>query len=140
MRPCVGRDQPARTWPNGAGVSRTTVSFVLNSKPDTRISPATQKHVLDAAVALGYHRDERGRHFAAGPSSTIGLVLRQSPEQVAADGLLAETLRGISEAARAGGHRVLLEPLPAGPDNTYGVLLRSGHADGLIVSSGSRSR
>ena len=73
-----------------AGVSRTTVSFVLNG-------PA--------------------RHLAAGRSHVIALVLRQRPEQIAADAVLVETLRGLASAARTGGFRVLVEPLPPdGPD------------------------
>jgi LacI family transcriptional regulator len=60
-------------------------------------------------------------------------VLRQSPEQVANDGLLAETLRGLSSAARAADHRVLVETLVPG-EGSYANLVRSGRTDGLIVS------
>lgn len=37
-----------------AGVSQTTVSFVLNNRADASISPETRKRVLEAARALGY--------------------------------------------------------------------------------------
>ena len=37
-----------------AGVSRTTVSFVLNEREDARISSETRRRVLDAAEQLGY--------------------------------------------------------------------------------------
>jgi LacI family transcriptional regulator len=58
---------------------------------------------------------------------------------VASDAVLAETLRGLSAAARAGGFRVMVELLaPEGPDASYSSLLRAQHADGLIVS-GPRS-
>jgi LacI family transcriptional regulator len=117
-----------------AGVSRTTVSFVLNRRPDARISPATRQRVLEAAEAIGYHRDHRARQLALGSSQTIGLVLRQSADHVSADALLADTLNGISEAARTAGLRVLLEPLPPTEGASYGAILRSGHADGLIIS------
>ena len=43
-------------------------------------------------------------------------------------------------AARAGGFRVMVEPLaPDGPDRGYDALLRAQHADGLVVS-GPRTR
>ena len=40
------------------GVSRTTVSLVLNRKPDARISEQTRKRVLKAAKELGYRPEE----------------------------------------------------------------------------------
>lgn len=115
-----------------AGVSRTTVSFVLNGR-DGAISAATRERVMTAARQLDYHPHEPARQLAGGTSQTIGLVLRQSPEQVAGDALLAETLRGMTAAARLGGFRVILETLePKG--GRYADLLRSGRTDGLVVS------
>jgi DNA-binding LacI/PurR family transcriptional regulator len=116
-----------------AGVSRTTVSFVLNDRPGANISQATRERVLAAAVELGYRPHASARGLAAGRSHTLGLVLRQSPEQVAEDALLAETLRGLSLAARAERYRVLVEPF-APNDDSYGDLLRSHRTDGLVVS------
>ncbi len=116
-----------------AGVSRTTVSFVLNARTDAGISPGTWRRIEEAARDLGYHPHGPARALAGGASLTIGLVLRQSAEQVAADALLAETLWGIAAEARTGGYRVLLEPLS--PDGgRYSDLLLSERVDGLIVS------
>lgn len=120
-----------------AGVSRTTVSFVLNEREDARISSETRRRVLDAAEQLGYHVHEPARQLAEGASRTVGLVLRQSPEHVAADALLSETLRGLVAAARSDRYRVLVEPLPPG-GGTYAELVRSRQADGLVIS-GPRS-
>ena len=116
-----------------AGVSTTTVSFVLNDRVGASISPATRQRVRDAAVQLGYEPHASARGLAGGRTHTIGLVLRQSPEQVAEDALLAETLRGLSTAARAARYRVLVEPLGV-RDGTYGELIRSRGTDGLVVS------
>lgn len=116
-----------------AGVSRTTVSFVLNQRPDSQISPSTWRRVEEAARELGYYAHGPARQLAAGASLTLGLVLCQTPEQVATDALLAETLLGVTAAARAGGYRVLVEPLTPG-EGSYAELLRSQRTDGLIVS------
>lgn len=116
-----------------ARVSRTTVSFVLNETAGIKIPAETRQRVLDAAATLGYHPNSVARQLARGASRTLGLVLRQSPEQVANDGLLAETLRGLSSAARAADHRVLVETLVPG-EGRYASLVRSGRTDGLIVS------
>ena len=84
---------------------------------------------------LGYHPHGPARQLAAGRTHVIALVLRQTPEQIAADAVLVETLRGLASAARTGGFRVLVEPLPPdGPDAAYESLLRAQQADGLIVS------
>lgn len=120
-----------------AGVSRTTVSFVMNDRTDVAIPPATRLRVRIAAEQLGYHPNASARQLAAGASRSLGLVLRQSPEQVAADALLAETLRGVASAARGAGYRILVEPLTLG-EGHYASLLHAGHTDGLIVS-GPRS-
>ena len=116
-----------------AGVSRTTVSFVLNDRPGASISEPTRQRVLAAAAELGYEPHHSARGLAAGRTHTLGLVLRQSTEQVAEDALLAETLRGLSTAARAERYRVLVEPY--GPSNeSYGDLVGSRRTDGLVVS------
>ncbi len=116
-----------------AGVSRTTVSFVLNARTDSGIPPETWRRIEEAARELGYHPHGAARALAGGASSTIGFVLRQSSEQVAADALLAETLWGIASEARMGGYRVLVEPL-APNEGRYSELLLSKRVDGLIVS------
>jgi DNA-binding LacI/PurR family transcriptional regulator len=113
-------------------VSRTTVSFVLNGR-DVQISPATRERVLQAARQLGYQPHAGARQLAAGRSHTLGLVLRQSADQVAGDALLAETLRGLMTAARTGGFRVIVEATEPGAE-PYGDLLRSGRTDGLVIS------
>ena len=116
-----------------AGVSRTTVSFVINRRAGSQIPAETWQRVETAARELGYHPHGAASQLAAGRSMTLGLVLRQSAEQVVADALLAETLFGLAAAARAGGYRVLVEPLAPG-DGTYAHLLHSQRTDGLIVS------
>jgi LacI family transcriptional regulator len=116
-----------------AGVSRTTVSFVLNGRADTGIPEETRRRVIDAASDLGYHPHGAAKALAGGTSHTIGLVLRQSPEQVSVDALLAETLWGIGSEAHQGGYRVLVEPLS--PERgRYSDIVRSHRVDGLIVS------
>ena len=56
-----------------AGVSLGTVSNVLNS-PE-RVSPATQKRVLEAIEMLGFVRNDAARQLRAGRSRSIGLVV-----------------------------------------------------------------
>lgn len=116
-----------------ARVSRATVSFVLNARTDVKISPATRQRVIDAANELGYHPHASARQLAGGSSLVLGLVMLQTPEQVAGDALLAETLRGLSTAARTAGYRVLVESIALGDDG-YAEILRTRRAEGLVIS------
>lgn len=59
-----------------AGVSRTTVSFVLNDRchRDQRVSESVQKKVLAAAKELGYMRNDLVLSLVKGRSRCIGIV------------------------------------------------------------------
>ena len=48
-----------------AGVSRATVSFVLNDKPNSRVSDDTRHRVLEAARLLGYTPNSAARSLAS---------------------------------------------------------------------------
>lgn len=117
-----------------AGVSRTTVSLVLNNVPGVRISEETRQRVFEAANQLNYHPDITGRKLVTGKSFTLGLVLRQNPEQVYSDGFLLRVILGVEQAAEQAGFRVLLKPMIPGTLNGYGGLIHENHVDGIILS------
>ncbi|MFB7373130.1 LacI family DNA-binding transcriptional regulator [Streptomyces sp. NPDC056222] len=54
-----------------AGVSRATVSFVLNNTPGHRVSETTRARVLDAADRLGYVPHAAARSLRAGRSNLV---------------------------------------------------------------------
>ncbi|MFE5486683.1 LacI family DNA-binding transcriptional regulator [Streptomyces sp. NPDC056527] len=54
-----------------AGVSRATVSFVLNDTPGHRVSESTRARVLDAADRLGYVPHAAARSLRAGRSNLV---------------------------------------------------------------------
>lgn len=117
-----------------AGVSRTTVSFVLNGLEGVSISENTRQRVLKAAQTLNYYPNSAGRKLVSGKSNTIGLVLFQSPEQVFADAFLARVMLGVEQAAAQEKFHVLLKPVE--PDNAagYSQLIHENHVDGIILS------
>src|SRR5581483_828619 len=117
-----------------AGVSRTTVSFVLNNVPDVSISPSTRQRVLEAAKSLNYHPDMAGRKLASGKSNTIGLVIRQNPEQVFADAFLLQVVLGVEGAAAERGFHVLLKPVEPDDQHGYARLIHENYVDGILVS------
>lgn len=59
---------------HAAGVSRTTVSFVLNDRTDVMIPDATRDRVHRAAADLGYRRNAAAQALAKQSSGLFGLV------------------------------------------------------------------
>ena len=117
-----------------AGVSRTTVSFVLNRVEGVSISKATRQRVLRVSKKLNYHPNAVGRKLVSGKSETLGLVLHQSPEQVFADAFLPQVILGVEQAAMRLGFHVLLKQVDPKDMTGYGQLIRENHADGIILS------
>jgi DNA-binding LacI/PurR family transcriptional regulator len=117
-----------------AGVSRTTVSFVLNNVAGVNLSEATRKRVLEAARQLNYHPNASGRKLVSGKSYTIGLVLQQSPDQIFADALLIRVLLGVEQAAAQQGYHVLLKPMDKKHSSDYTNLVQENNVDGIILS------
>jgi DNA-binding LacI/PurR family transcriptional regulator len=131
----MGRRATARDVAELAGVSRTTVSFVLNEVSGMRISDETRQRVLDAAQQLRYHPDATARHMVTGRTDVIGFVLRQSSDQVFADQFLPQVLNGLSHAATAQGYHVLIEAIPPEDESdAYVRLIRERHVDGIVLS------
>ncbi|WP_433293172.1 LacI family DNA-binding transcriptional regulator [Actinoplanes sp. CA-030573] len=62
-----------------AGVSRATVSYVLNDTPRQTISPSTRTRVLDAAARLGYAPSAAARTLRTGRSDVVLCLLPDWP-------------------------------------------------------------
>ena len=117
-----------------AGVSRTTVSFVLNQVSSVSISNATRQRVLDAAKKLNYTPNVAGKKLVSGKSYTIGLVLCQSPEQIFTDAFLPQVILGVEQAAIQQGFHVLLKPVDPNDTGGYARLITENHVDGILLS------
>jgi LacI family transcriptional regulator len=62
-----------------AGVSRATVSYVLNERNTAvRISQDTRQRVLETAEALGYHRNALARAVTTGKNHMLGFWVMQT--------------------------------------------------------------
>lgn len=121
-----------------AGVSRTTVSFVLNNVAGVSISEVTRQRVLDAARELDYHPNVAGKKLVSGKSYTLGLVLCQSPEQIFTDAFLPQVILGVEQAALQQGFHVLLKPIDPNDAGGYASLIRENHVDGILLSGPRR--
>jgi LacI family transcriptional regulator len=123
-----------------AGVSRTTVSFVLNGVLNRGISEATRARVLAVADELGYRPNIAARTLAGGASATVGLVMPQATH-LYDDAFLAHLVGSINEACHRAGLKMLIESTDGEGREPGGFvdLVRSRRIDGLIVVNLRRS-
>ena len=118
-----------------AGVSRTTVSLVLNDVPGVNISDKTRQRVLEAAKELGYVPDAAAQALASRQSKTIGLVLTRDSNHIASDAYLSQILDSLVSTTNKYGMHLILD-IVADKHNreTYLNLVQSKGIDGIIFS------
>jgi LacI family transcriptional regulator len=114
-----------------AGVSRTTVSFVLNNTPGKSISEATRQRVRDAAARLGYTPNENARRLARTRSRSIGLFICHS-QFLYSDAFITRAMEGMSQAANRLRARLIVQPVSV-RETSYLSLARSDEVDGIIL-------
>jgi len=116
-----------------AGVSRTTVSFVLNARERSGIPAATRARVLEAARELGYVPSAAARTLASGQTRTVGFVVCDA-RHLLTDAFLAQAIFTLTEVAHARGFRVLVEAVddPSRPQ-AYQALVRAARIDGMVL-------
>jgi DNA-binding LacI/PurR family transcriptional regulator len=120
-----------------AGVSRTTVSFVLNGKEATGISAETRARVVEAASALGYVPNSAARMLVSGRSRTLGLVLAHG-DLMTFDAYAPPLMFGITRVCNARGYKLLVEAVEGRRrQNAYVDLVKSKSIDALIVLNSS---
>jgi len=117
-----------------AGVSRTTVSLVLNDVEGINISPETRQKVRDAAEKLGYVPNATAQALATRRAKAIGLVMTRSPHHIASDTFLPQILGGLLDVVKQHKLRLLIESVEAEhQDRVYLELARAKHIDGMIL-------
>ena len=116
-----------------AGVSRTTVSYVLSNRIGVSVSGKTRKRVLATARRLGYVPNSAAAMLVTGRSKSIGLVLSR-PELLGVDGFVPIMVHGLNEICGARGYRVLMEAVADPPRvDDYLDLAKSKRVDSMII-------
>jgi LacI family transcriptional regulator len=117
-----------------AGVSRQSVSNVLNERVTGRMTPATQARIFEAMQKLDYYPDARAVRLRRRRAQAIAVSVLDASPRFLADAFTAEVLSGIAHHAATRGHRVLLSGgAPASDERSIANMLRSGEADGMIM-------
>lgn len=119
---------------NLAGVSRTTVSLVLNDVKGANISSETRLKVRDAAKNLGYVPNATAQALATQRAKAIGLVMTRSPHHIASDTFLPQILGGLLDVVKQDNFRLLIESVEEErQDHIYLELAQAKHIDGMIL-------
>jgi len=133
--PSKGRRSGARLAEvaRAAGVSKSTVSRVINGEP--YVSPKARDAVRQAIARLGYSPNQAARTLAGNRANCIALVVSEPGSRVLADPFFAGVLRGAY--AELAGKRVQLVLMMSkeGDEQDLVNYLCGGHVDGVLVVS-----
>ncbi len=119
-----------------AGVSRSTVSRVLNCQPNVREEVRTR--VLSAIEKTGYHPNAAARALASQRSWTIGLVLPHSVSLFFTDPYYPHLTKGIAQGCNLHNYTLALFLVDdkADEEKIFAQVSRNGFLDGVLVQSG----
>ncbi|HEY8653264.1 MAG TPA: LacI family DNA-binding transcriptional regulator [Dermatophilaceae bacterium] len=87
-----------------AGVSSTTVSFVINDRPGSGISTETRDRVLAAVKEIGFRPNQQARSLVLRRTQTVGFV----GDGVAGTPFAGRAISGAHDAARHHGSLLLI--------------------------------
>lgn len=117
-----------------SGVSKTTVSVILNQSPaSARVPPETHKRVQQIAVDLGYRPSWRARALTNRRTHMIG-VLYAPPMPLIVRGNYEGIMAGINETLTKNGYHVIFVPLGEDPAG-WGEIVTDQRLDGCLVLS-----
>jgi DNA-binding LacI/PurR family transcriptional regulator len=117
-----------------AGVSRATVSRVVNGSP--KVSPGVRAQVERAVAKLGYVPNRAARSLVTRRADSIALVVSEPHARFFSEPFFAGMVRGVSAALAETGVQLLLLIAHDLPDR--GRLERyvvGGHVDGVLLAS-----
>ena len=116
-----------------AGVSRATVSRVVNDSP--RVRPRVRLAVEAAILQLGYTPNRAARSLVTRRSGSIAVVITEPTGRLFADPFFPRLVRAVSGAlASRDLQLVLLMPDPGEQARTIRYLI-GGHVDGALLVS-----
>ena len=117
-----------------AGVSRATVSRVVNGSP--KVSPEARRAVEKAIARLGYVPNRAARSLVTRRSDSIGVVIPAPTARLFTDPFFLLFLNGIGTAlAPRGIQLVLLMPQSGEEEKRLEQYVAAGHIDGVVLTA-----
>jgi DNA-binding LacI/PurR family transcriptional regulator len=117
-----------------AGVSRATVSRVVNGNPKVRRD--ARRAVERAVDRLGYIPNPAARSLVTRRSDSVGLVIAEPAGRLFEDPFFPRLLRGVGAELSVRGLQLVLLMPQSGPDGSrVERYVASGHVDGVLLAS-----
>ena len=124
-----------------AGVSRSTVSRVVNDHPSVR--PEVRERVWQIVRETGYQPHAAARSLVTRRTHIIGVIIPEAVSTLFTEPFFSLLLSGISDACNIHGYQLMLS-LFGGPakqggpprqEEMYRRVVRGEHLDGVLVAS-----
>ncbi|MFK8022912.1 MAG: LacI family DNA-binding transcriptional regulator [Ilumatobacter sp.] len=122
-----------------AGVSRSTVSRVLNDHPNVR---AEVRHRVGAVIAeTGFVRNQAARALASKRTGLVGLVMPTGVDELFGDPYYSALVRGIQAGCERRSSILSIFPVDPDPGATEELVdaIARSVVDGVVVTAGRRS-
>ncbi len=118
-----------------AGVSRGTVSRVINNHPN--VSKKARQRVLDVIEQTGYLPNLAARSLASQRSRILGLVVPRSVQAFFSDPYFPRFTQGVAQACNQNDYTLSLFIFYSSEDERklFPRISRRGHLDGVIVQA-----
>ena len=113
-----------------SGLSPTTVSMVLNDRPNTRLSQDAAERVRAAAAKLNYRPNPAARGLRLGKTRTVGFI----SDEVTITRYASAMIRGLLEEAEERDHTVLISESGRRTDQIANALdlMLDRQTDGIV--------
>jgi LacI family transcriptional regulator len=118
-----------------AGVSRSTVSRVINDQPNVR-TPVRER-VWHVIRETGYQPHAAARSLVTRRTRIVGVIIPEAVTKLFTDPFFPYLLCGITQTCNSQGYHLMLSLFngPAGPEEMYRRVVGGGHLDGVVVAS-----
>jgi len=117
-----------------AGVSKTTVSRVLNNKPDVKYE--TRAKIMELIEENNFHPNAFAKAISSQRSNSLGLIIPYEAEYIFSNPFYVEVLRGVTTQANIMGYYLnICYP----HDQNYVDIYKQKRVDGFVlISPGSK--
>jgi len=118
-----------------SGVSRSTVSRVVNGHPSVRAQ--VRERVWAVIHETGYQPHAAARSLVTHRTGILGVIIPEAVTTLFTDPFFPHLLCGITKTCNSHQYHLLLSLFndPAGQEEMYRRVVHSGHLDGVLVAS-----
>jgi LacI family transcriptional regulator len=118
-----------------AGVSRSTVSRVVNDQPSVRDD--VRERVWQVIRETGYQPHAAARSLVTRRTQIVAMIIPEAVTTLFTDAFFPLLLSGVTETCNAYLYHLMLSLFndPGGQEEIYRRVIGSGHLDGVIVAS-----